>query len=325
MLRTILVFGLLVGGTGLVVNGARRAALQGPAGRARPVDIRPTGVLPPVARNLARSRPAPVEPEDTALDEDDDPAQAAITWARRLPDDVLERDLAMLEGGDRFLKFGPVRVSRRLVETVVRAARKVGVEPATLMAIADKESSFMPAVAAQTSSATGLFQFIEKTWLKAVRDFGPQHGLAREAAEIGGPADQPEVADPQERERILALRNQPYLSALLAAEMLKRDTGRIATSIGRNLTVGETYLTHFLGPRDAGRFLETLQDKPKLPAAELLRKPARANRPIFYAKGRGKALTVDAVHEKFEEMMGLRADRYATVGRISPNVSAYAE
>lgn len=324
LIRTVVVFGLLAGSAFIVVNSITSAGLARVMARESSASPRrDKRWLPPAPRIIQLAPASQQSDADIALDSDDDPTQAAITWARRLPDDVLERDLAMLEGGDRFLKFGPIRISRRLVETVVRAARKVGVEPSTLMAIADKESSFRTSVSAQTSSATGLFQFIEQTWFKVVRDFGARHGLAREAAEIEGPPDRLTVADPKERERILGLRNQPYLSALLAAEMLKRDTDKIAGSLGRDLTVGETYLTHFLGPKDASKFLETLQDQPKLAADKLLRRPARANRPIFYAKRR--ALSVDAVHEKIEEMMGLRADRYATVGRISPNVTAYAE
>jgi hypothetical protein len=213
---------------------------------------------------------------------------------------------------------------RRLVETIVRAARKTGVDPALLMAIADKESSFATGARAPTSSARGLFQFIDRTWLRGVREFGAQHGLAREAAEIEGPDDKPVIADPHERARVLALRDDPYLSALLAAELLKHDGSKIARDIGRDLTEGETYLTHFLGPQDATRFMEKVVDQPKLSAAKLLPKPARANRPIFFGHGRARPLSVEAVHEKFEAMMDARVDRYSKVERMA-GASAYAE
>jgi hypothetical protein len=278
----------------------------------------------PVAQTITlRTRPA-AAPVQQTLDEDFSVDEAAVTWARRIPDDVLERDLANVGDGNEMLHFGPVQIRRRLVETIVRAARQTGADPALLMAIADKESSFSTGIRAQTSSATGLFQFIDTTWFRVVREFGAQHGLAKEAAEIEGPDDKPIVADPRERAHILSLRDDPYLSALLAAEMLNHDGGEIARSLGRDLTGGETYLTHFLGPQDATRFMEEVVDQPKLTAAKLLPKPAQANRPIFFARGRAKPLSVAAVHDEFEAMMGPRVGRYARVGEMA-GASAYAE
>ncbi len=145
--------------------------------------------------------------------------------------------------------------------------------PCLLMAIADKESSFKTEVQAQTSSASGLYQFIEKTWLGVVREFGASYGLEREAAMIANGE-----AVGAQRARILALRSDPYLSAVLAARMLKRDSLRIADRIGRNLTGGEVYLVHFLGPDGAERMIGEIARRPNSVAADLLPKPAAANK-----------------------------------------------
>jgi hypothetical protein len=128
------------------------------------------------------------------------------------------------------------------------------------------------------------------------------------------------------------LRNDPYLSAVLAAEMLKKDAARIEASVGRPLSEGEIYLAHFLGPSDAERFIAKLIESPAYAAQKLLPKPARANRPIFF-RGRGrkaKSLSIADVHRKFEDMMGTRSDRYRNVSRmtgISPvkGVTAFAD
>src|SRR4051812_25773747 len=74
--------------------------------------------------------------------------------------------------------FEKMRVPRGLAETVVRAAYATNVDPAYMMALADKESSFLPANKARTSSAEGLFQFIESTWLDVLRRYGAKHGYA---------------------------------------------------------------------------------------------------------------------------------------------------
>jgi hypothetical protein len=236
-------------------------------------------------------------------------------------DDLLSATL----GGDpnEVLTFGPMRVRRHIVQTIVKAAYQVRTDPVLLMAVADKESSFITQVQARTSSATGLYQFIERTWLQVMREFGAQYGYAREAALIG---EDNAVADAAERARILDLRRDPALSAIMAGEMLKRDSARIAARIGRELTLGETYLAHFLGPDDAERFMAKVVEEPKAEAAALLPKPAKANKPIFYERvGRRKArsLTVAQVHDKFEAMMTTRGDRYRDVGALM-GVMAYA-
>jgi hypothetical protein len=318
-LRTLIVCGALVGSAigAIIAIPGKDAPISATSAH---VGIRAL----PVAQTITlRAHPAPA-PVQQMLDEDFSVDEAAVTWARRIPDDVLERDLANAGNGDEMLHFGPVQIRRRLVETIVRAARQTGADPALLMAIADKESSFSTGVKAQTSSATGLFQFIDTTWYRGLRQFGAQHGLAKEAAEIEGPDDKPVITDPRERARILSLRDDPYLSALIAAEMLNHDGGRIARSIGRDLTEGETYMTHFLGPQDATRFMEKVVDQPKLTAAKLLPKPAHANKPIFFARGRSKPLSIGAVHDEFEAMMGTRIDRYAGVDKVA-GAPAYAD
>jgi len=220
---------------------------------------------------------------------------------------------------EQILTFGPIRIRRHLVDTIVRAGRIVGADPTLLMAVADKESSFATAVQAKTSSATGLFQFIEQTWLGVVDEFGARHGLAAEAQTITRSGRQFQVADANERQRILDLRREPYLSALLAAEMLKRDTLRLEKQMGRHLTGGEVYLIHFLGPDAAQSFMATMEQAPTSKAADLLPRPAEANRPIFYAEAGGetKTLTVAEVHAKFDAMIKLRLDRYGSVRRLA--------
>lgn len=221
---------------------------------------------------------------------------------------------------NQVLTFGPIKIRRHLVEMIVRAGRVVGADPTLLMAVADKESSFSTAVQAKTSSATGLYQFIEQTWLGVIFEFGRKHGLNAEAALVTRSGRQFVIADANERQRILDLRREPYLSALLAGEMLKRDTLRLEKAMGRHLTGGEIYLIHFLGPDAAQTFIETMEETPGASAAALLPRPAEANRPIFYAQSGGetKTLSVSEVHKKFDEMIKVRLDRYKVVRGPAP-------
>ncbi len=281
---------------------------------------RPDVAKPPAALRIARV-PSPVvalaQGDDFPLDADFSTEQAAQSWARRVnPND---RDPSVI-------RFGVQRVQRSIVERVVKAAKNTGSDPALLMSIADKESSFSSTAKANTSSASGLFQFVETTWLKAVRSFGWRYGHEEEARAIGGEDEHP-LVDPQKRARILNLRNDPYLSAAMAAEMLKQDGAKIAERIGRGLTAGETYLIHFLGPEDATRFMTKLEETPDASAAQLLPKPAKANKPIFFERqgGKMKDRSIREVHEAFEHMMGARTSRFQDVeARLPPEAQAYA-
>src|SRR3989304_1697715 len=53
-----------------------------------------------------------------------------------------------------------------------------------LLKTAMRESGLNPNAMARSSSATGLFQFIEQTWLELVKEEGPRFGLAAESATI---------------------------------------------------------------------------------------------------------------------------------------------
>jgi len=304
--------GFVVVATQMIERDADPVASQSRASRKLALDSAPPTIVPGKRRKSdARDMIVAKGP----LDEDSSIEMAAQVWGRMIPEDELARQLAVFGDGADKMQFGPVNVRRRLVETVIRAAQRADYDPTLLMAIADKESSLRATARASTSSAAGLFQFIDKTWLQSVRLFGAQHGLEREAALIEGPDDKPTVADPDERARILGLRERPYLAAVMAAEMLKRDAGKVAENVGRPLSAGETYLIHFLGTRDARAFLSRLAEAPKGSAAAMLPRPARANKPIFYEGGKAKA--VADVHKKFEDMMGMRLDRYNQVRDIA--------
>lgn len=248
--------------------------------------------------------------------------------------------------------FGPMRLKGELVATIVRAAFIAGVDPRLLMAIADKESSFVVRARASTSSATGLFQFIDATWLKALRDFGGNFALdseAQAAADIvqGDDANPPGA----NRARLLALRNDPFLSTLMAAAMLRHEQEKLEAKFGRAITGAEVYLVHFLGPGGARKFLSALEETPTAAASQLLPAAARANRPIFFESRWVKAkpatkisskrssskaatksspklmlvaqsLSVEEVHEKIETSLERRLSRYSALdfGAAPPDV-----
>ncbi|MDN3592346.1 transglycosylase SLT domain-containing protein [Methylobacterium adhaesivum] len=241
---------------------------------------------------------------------------------------LIAEDLATLAPirdatGTERLRFGDTAVPRELVETILRAANETGVDPVYMMALADKESSFSPTVKASTSSAEGLFQFLSGTWLELIRTYGARHGLVTEAAAVTGRGGALSIPDAALRARVLGLRQDPYVAALMAGELIKRDRGRIEQRIGRDLTTAELYFAHFLGTASAGRFLTLTAEKPDQDARQVFKAAARANRSLFTEKaGKGRrSLTVAEVREKIGGMIDRRLDQYEGVAAlVAPEV-----
>jgi len=214
-----------------------------------------------------------------------------------------------------FMEFEDMRVPVWIVDTILRASKATGADPVYMMALADKESSFLPGNKASTSSALGLFQFISSTWLEAVKSFGPLHGLIAEAEAIVGSGAKIDVTDPTMREHILGLRRNPYISALMAAEMMKRDKGKIETKLGRKLSRSEFYLSHFFGVDSASRFIALVDDTPKKSAPDAFPAAAKSNKSLFFTKDGKKTrqLSVAEVYDKIDDMIDKRLNRYEAV------------
>jgi len=225
---------------------------------------------------------------------------------------------------DGVVQFGEARVPRAVVAPIVRASAETGVDPAYMMALADKESRFDVEARNPASSAEGLFQFVTATWLEMIRDFGARHGLAAETASVSGRGGALTIANPAARARVLGLRKDPYVAALMAAELAKRDRSRVESRIGRALRTSELYVAHFLGTASAGRFFTLSSDKPDEVAQKVFRNAARANRSLFVSggaqkrggKGHGRGLTVAELHERLDGMIDRRISRYEGVAAL---------
>ena len=164
---------------------------------------------------------------------------------------------------------------------IARASRATGVDFSYLFAQAKIESGLNPSARAGTSSAAGLYQFTRGTWLSTLEAHGAEHGLgwAGDAIERG------QVADPALRQRLLALRHDPEVAALMAGELAADNRAALTGVLGREPDAAELYMAHFLGSDGAGKFFAALAADPSQSAAALLPTAAAANRTIFYAKG----------------------------------------
>jgi hypothetical protein len=233
----------------------------------------------------------------------------------------------------------------RIAGAINQAARSTGISFEYLLTTARIESNLNPAAQAQTSSAKGLYQFIEQTWLATVKRAGPAHGLGRYAEAIVRTADgHYEVPDAAARDAIMRLRSDPGVSAMMAGAFTRANSAQLAGAIGRPPTEGELYIAHFLGSDGAAQLIAAAARHPDVSAASLFPQAAAANRGIFYGAF-GQPRSVGEVYAKltgrFEaaravtQIPGLRgtvnaeptapdtagvAQAYADVGNAAPPI-----
>jgi len=176
-------------------------------------------------------------------------------------------------------------VAASVTGAIRQAAQKTGANFDYLLATARVESNLNPNARAPSSTAGGLFQFIEQTWLGTLKQAGPSFGYGRYADAITvSPAGTFEVQNPILRQQILNLRNDPAANALMAGALTKSNGELLAARIGRNPSEGELYLAHFLGVAGASTLIKQASVSPQANAAALFPRAADANHSIFYTK-----------------------------------------
>lgn len=190
-------------------------------------------------------------------------------------------------------------VKQRVLAAIQKASQSAGVDFSYLLNKAEQESGLDPRAKASTSSATGLYQFIEQTWLKTVKESGAKYGLEAAADKISIGADGvARVSGAADKKAILALRDNPEISAQMAAELTKQNKQALESKLGEPVGATELYLAHFLGANGAGNLLSAMQSNPNAKAAAILPQAANANKNVFY-DSTGRAKSVSEIYEKF--------------------------
>ncbi|WP_233874985.1 transglycosylase SLT domain-containing protein [Paraburkholderia adhaesiva] len=171
-------------------------------------------------------------------------------------------------------------------DLIGKAASMVGVDPILLAAIGAIESAFNPTAKAPTSSASGLFQFINSTWQTMLRKYGPKYDI---------PAGTPQT--------------DPRASALMGAEFIKENVAALK-GVKADITPTDVYLAHFLGPGGARQLLKA---DPGTDAVALMPGPAAANRSIFFNRD-GSHRTVKEVYAEIGRRVQLGLKQTGVTG-----------
>ena len=209
----------------------------------------------------------------------------------------------------------PVRV--RVAGAIKQAASATGVSFEYMLTTAKMESDFNPSAGASTSSAHGLYQFIEQTWLGTVKEAGGQLGYGQYADAIGKTSSGDYVVqDASMRRSIMKLRDDPVASSAMAAVLTQSNSFQLTGRIGRRPTDAELYMAHFLGTGGAAKLIAQTGDSPQASAVRMFPDAAAANRSIFYDRaGRGRSVS---------EVYSVLSTRYEAAANAPATRTAFA-
>ena len=172
-----------------------------------------------------------------------------------------------------------------ILGAIQTASAKTGVDFAYLIEKAAAESNFSAKAKAKTSSASGLFQFIESTWLHMVKKHGNKYGISSD----------------QKKADILQLRNDPKISSFMAAEFAKENKEYLQKHVKGSIGNTELYFAHFMGAGGAAAFLNQLKKNPLSIGADLFPKESKVNNAVFYDRKTGQARTLGQIYEFFDK------------------------
>jgi len=218
----------------------------------------------------------------------------------------------------------PSRV--RVAGAIKQAASTTGTSFEYLLTTAKMESDFNPTAGASSSSAHGLFQFIEQTWLGTVKEAGNLLGYGKFADAITKTrSGDYAVSDPTARKAIMKLRDDPAAASSMAAVLTQSNSFKLTGKLGRRPTDGELYMAHFMGVGGAAKLITGAEDNPNATAARIFPNAAAANRSIFYdhsGRARSTSEVYSVLSARYAGAASSQATRSAMAsvgGDIKPN------
>ena len=184
----------------------------------------------------------------------------------------------------------------QIAGTIKNAASATGASFEYLISAAKIESNLNPKAQASTSSARGLYQFIEQTWLGTVKEAGAAFGFGKYADAITkSESGRYSVSDSATRDEILKLRDDPAANAAMAGVLTQSNSFKLTGMIGRRPTDSELYMAHFMGVSGASKLISKAEDSPGVSGPAMFPSAAAANRSIFYNRD-GSARSVSQVY-----------------------------
>lgn len=184
------------------------------------------------------------------------------------------------------IKSGKGSSGNEFVDIAVKAS---GLDPEYFMIMFGKESSFRTDAKNAKSSATGLGQFIDSTWLKTIKTHAKTLGISDQIAGMSN-------------SELLELRKNGKVNAAVSGIFTLENAASFRKSMGREPSNEELYLMHFMGTGGGIKFVRNLRHNPE-GVAEASSQVLAANRTIYFDKG-GNRRTNNQVYQVLTRRFG---------------------
>ena len=210
--------------------------------------------------------------------------------------------------------------SPKIIDTLYGVSRKTGVDFELLVITAMIESDLGRMTISSSSTARGIYQFIEPTWLVLIKRYGERIGYQSyaDAIQINTKTKQPEVIGGMLlRQKILDLRYNKRVSALVKAYQIT-DEENVLRSFknGQNISITDHYIAHMLGLSLARTFYKLHANESVVILANLksglFKEALRLNRSFFYDTT-GNPLNARQAYIQFEKKI---SEKFKTLENI---------
>lgn len=277
--------------------------------------------------DIAKAREATLEKRDGEYSKEQ-AARAAFKPAGLKPgsrefEDAFYRDQQAKESAAaEQAKKSPLRRGWESVKgSIVSAAQRVGIDPGVLAKIANFESGFNPDAAPiakdsaknrvrqydgrmAISSAHGLGQFTDDTWLGTLRKHGEKYGISNAGALT--------------KDQAAKLRGDKDLQAAMLAEFTKENIEK-GRAIGGKDDDANVYALHNLGSGDGPKLLSAVKSNPSMSVRDALMQGVKSD------KQRARIEQVIAGNRSlYGDGSGSVKDAYDRMGKVMRNGESFA-
>lgn len=196
-----------------------------------------------------------------------------------------------------------------MINALYYASQETGTSFELLVIKAMLESDLGKHTIAANSSARGVFQYIDATWLALIKHHGEEIGYKpyADALEINQITRKYEVhgASPLSLTNILDLRDNPRIAALIKAyQILDEEQTLQSFKNGQDVHITDHYIVHMMGLSLARIFYKLQQSESAIIPANLtnqmFEKAIASNKYFFYGDD-GNGLNATQIYSKFEE------------------------
>ncbi|MCK5374723.1 MAG: hypothetical protein KAJ40_05520 [Alphaproteobacteria bacterium] len=209
-----------------------------------------------------------------------------------------------------------------LIDTLYNVTQETGVSFELLVIKAMIESNLGENIVAQNSTARGLFQYIESTWLSLIKSYGGKIGYASYADALKYDLIAKRYVIVSERNNfsrhdILNLRYDTRITTLIKAYQILDEQAAIEKCTkGQVPTITDHYIVHMMGLPLAELFFKLKNSNSTIIPARLkngMFNNAIAQNPSFFFDKRGNALNAPQIYNRFAETTAQRIDELRAI------------